>query len=157
MAGRGWHHRGYLPHFDADDVVQHVVLRLADSLPVAVMRKLELMDAVARTRAVAEALDRGEGQAILREGASAEIASRALLHFNTERYALFAWCVMPNHVHALVGVHQGYELGAVVRSWKSYSAAKINASQGRSGRLWAPDYFDRHANGGAVSRHHRVH
>jgi putative transposase len=30
---KGWHSRGYLPHFDSMDTVQFVTFRLADSLP----------------------------------------------------------------------------------------------------------------------------
>lgn len=32
---RGWHQRGYLPHFDGPGVTQFVTLRLADSLPAS--------------------------------------------------------------------------------------------------------------------------
>ena len=66
------------------------------------------------------------------------------MHFDGERYVLYAWCVMPNHVHAVIGPLQGYELGSILRSWKAFTAAKINALHGRSGRLWAADYFDRY-------------
>lgn len=34
----------------------------------------------------------------------AEIVAGALKHFDGERYHLHAWCVMPNHVHAIVEV-----------------------------------------------------
>jgi hypothetical protein len=37
---KGWHYRGYLPHFDADTVIQLVTFRLADSLPKAVFDEL---------------------------------------------------------------------------------------------------------------------
>ena len=30
---RGWHSRGYLPHFDAAGVVQSITFRLGDCLP----------------------------------------------------------------------------------------------------------------------------
>lgn len=32
MEQKGWHSRGYLPHFDAVSVVQAVTFRLGDSL-----------------------------------------------------------------------------------------------------------------------------
>ena len=32
---RGWHQRGYLPHYDAPGATQIVTLRLADSLPAS--------------------------------------------------------------------------------------------------------------------------
>ena len=52
--------------------------------------------------------------------------------------------IMPNHVHVLIATNAQFELGRIVRSWKAYSAAKINALLGRRGRLWAADYFDRY-------------
>jgi putative transposase len=33
MPSKGWHSRGYLPHFDSQEIVQFVTYRLADSLP----------------------------------------------------------------------------------------------------------------------------
>jgi len=36
-APRGWHSRGYMPHFDSHHVVQHVTFHLADSLPASVL------------------------------------------------------------------------------------------------------------------------
>ena len=40
MQKRGWHTRGYLPHYDGN-VTQFITLRLADSLPQPVLKKLE--------------------------------------------------------------------------------------------------------------------
>jgi REP-associated tyrosine transposase len=40
MDHKGWHSRGYLPHFDSQDVVQFVTSRLADSLPQEAVVKL---------------------------------------------------------------------------------------------------------------------
>jgi len=37
---RGWHSRGYLPHFDSPEAIQFVTFRLADSLPRAVTQML---------------------------------------------------------------------------------------------------------------------
>src|ERR1700755_2154121 len=37
---KGWHSRGYLPHFDSPETVQFVTFRLADSLPKAVAEAL---------------------------------------------------------------------------------------------------------------------
>jgi putative transposase len=43
---KGWHSRGYLPHFDSPETVQFVTFRLADSLPTAVIEGLRLQDEV---------------------------------------------------------------------------------------------------------------
>src|SRR5258708_22672969 len=37
----GWHSRGYLPHFENSEAIQHVTFHLADSLPKAVLLRLE--------------------------------------------------------------------------------------------------------------------
>jgi hypothetical protein len=34
---KGWHSRGYLPHFDSPETVQFVAFGLGDSLPLAVV------------------------------------------------------------------------------------------------------------------------
>lgn len=131
MGRKGWHHRGYLPHLDGYDIVQHVVFRLHDSVPP---------DAAERGDYV---LDRGYGCAVLRDVRCAQIVAESLLHHDTERYALHAWCVMPNHVHVLVATCAEHELGAIVQAWKGFTAKQMNTLLGRKGRLWAADYFDR--------------
>ena len=40
MEFKGWHSRGYLPHFDSQDVTQFVTFRLADSLPTSALDRL---------------------------------------------------------------------------------------------------------------------
>lgn len=37
-----------------------------------------------------------------------------------------------------------HELGAIIGSWKSFTAKIINRFLGRDGQLWAPDYYDRY-------------
>ncbi len=37
---RGWRSRGYLPHLDAANLVQHIVFRLADSLPSGIRAEI---------------------------------------------------------------------------------------------------------------------
>ncbi len=67
----------------------------------------------------------------------------ALKHFDGERYYLHAWCVMPNHVHVAFEPIDPYELGAIVGSWKSFTAKVINRNLGRDGmgaRLLRPIY-----------------
>jgi putative transposase len=132
MGRKGWHSRGYLPHFDGRDVAQHIVFRLADSAPPDAGGVGD------------DVLDRGFGSALLGSAPCADIVLSCLRRFDGERYALRAWCIMPNHVHVLIVTGETAQTGAILRSWKAYSAAKINALRGRRGRLWAPDYFDRY-------------
>jgi hypothetical protein len=37
---RGWYSRGYLPHFDAEGIIQHITYHLGDSLPKVALEKM---------------------------------------------------------------------------------------------------------------------
>ena len=65
-----------------------------------------------------------------------------MLHFQGDRYALSAWCVMPNHAHAVLTPYSSYGLSEILHSWKSYSAHQINKILGRNGKLWEEESFD---------------
>ena len=88
-------------------------------------------------------MDLGLGARPLGDPRASEIAENALLHFDGERYRLLAWCIMPNHVHVLIEQMPGFPLPDIVRSWKTFTAARINALIGSCGKFWARDYFDR--------------
>lgn len=129
MGAKGWHSRGYLPHFDGWEITQHVVIRLYDSVPPS-------------EREGDDVLDRHLGACFMRDPACARVVADALLHHN-DRYALQAWCVMPNHVHALIATTAESELGQIVHFWKTVTRRRINTLLGRTGPVWAKDYFDR--------------
>jgi REP-associated tyrosine transposase len=140
----GWHSRGYLPHLDAPDLVQHVVFRLADSLPSRIREAIAKTRAVDRVQAVDTSLDQGYGRRDLAIPEIAKIVQRALFQFDGERYSLIAWCVMPNHVHTLIQTLTGHRLDQIVHAWKSFTAKQANQYLKRSGAFWAPEYFDRY-------------
>ena len=152
---RAWHSRGYLPHIDTPGAVQFVTFRLADSMPGAVLAqwKSELARmsvsmsehkrSVELRRRIERYLDSGYGACWLRDNRVAQLVEDALLHFDGARYNLLAWVAMPNHVHALIEVFDGFPLDSVIHSWKSFSAKRANRILERAGRFWAPDYFDR--------------
>jgi REP element-mobilizing transposase RayT len=121
--------RGYLPHWEADRGIYFVPFRLADSLPLHVVERLRIH----------VELDQGRGKCVLRDPGAAQVVADALRFHDAARYELLAWCVMPNHVHV---VGRAGELAAIVHSWKSYSINRINALLGRSGRVWAREYYD---------------
>ncbi len=139
---KGWHSRGYLPHFDSPETIQFVTFRLADSLPRAVIESLRLQDDAIQH--IDGELDAGLGACSLRRAGIASLVQDALLHFDNERYRLLAWCVMPNHVHTVIDVPGDHSLSDIVRSWKSFTARRANAQLGRSGSFWHADYFDRY-------------
>jgi putative transposase len=137
---KGWHSRGYLPHFDSPETVQFVTFRLGDSLPQAVTEALRHReDDVHR---VERELDLSLGACWLGRSEIASFVESALLYFDSQRYRMLAWCPMPNHVHVVIEMVEGHSLSDIVRSWKSFTAGKANAQLGRTGRFWHSDYFD---------------
>jgi REP element-mobilizing transposase RayT len=140
----GWHSRGYLPHLDAPNLVQHVVFRLADSLPAHLRNEIAKTPPEERVRRVDIALDQGHGRRDLTLPGIPELIERALLRFDGERYSLLAWCIMPNHVHVMIETRPGHRLDRIVHSWKSFTAHTANQLLGRAGSFWAPEYFDRY-------------
>jgi REP element-mobilizing transposase RayT len=153
---RGWHNRGKLPHFDESDTVQSISFRLADSVPAYVIdswkEELDWEKDLPATHPAEIALrerilkyeDLGRGNCWLRQAPVAELVQNALLNFHDERYELFAWCIMPNHVHVLIQEWEGYLLEDVMHSWKSFTASAANKLLKRRGTFWMADYFDRY-------------
>ena len=139
---KGWHSRGYIPHFNSPETIQHVVFRTADSLPSSLMDSLPV-SAKERARNIDKILDQGLGKASLTTGRAGQIIEGALLHFDRARYRLLAWCIMPNHVHVVIEQSNGFGLGGVIHSWKRFSAREINRLNKDAGKFWATDYFDR--------------
>ncbi|MGL6162383.1 REP-associated tyrosine transposase [Microbulbifer sp.] len=156
-APRGWHSRGYVPHFDNYHALQSITFRLADSLPQSKLEQLELelrrgklpqsKRDVEKRKRIEQWLDAGYGCCALSHPAVAITVQDALLKFDGKRYLLIAWCIMPNHVHVLIDPRES--LSKIVQSWKSFTARwalRKNAElelrvPGR--KLWMPDYWDR--------------
>jgi len=147
----GWYSRNYLPHFDGGAIYQFITFHLADSLPQQVLQRwsielqgLEKRQADIETRKRIQAyVDQGHGESFLARQDVGALVQNALLYFDGQRYSLHAWVVMPNHVHVLVGLLEGFALADIVMSWKSYTAKEINKILGRKGTLWQREYFDR--------------
>ncbi len=96
-----------------------------------------------RRKRIEAALDAGSGQCWLRDAKIAGIVEDALHYFDSERYRLQAWVVMPNHVHVLLTLLEGHSLSSIVHSWKSFTAKEANRALGREGQFWQVEYFDR--------------
>jgi putative transposase len=72
----------------------------------------------------------------------AQLVADTLRKFDDSRYRLFAWCIMPNHVHSVFQPYEPYRLASILHSWKSYSAASANNILKRSGPFWQREYYD---------------
>jgi uncharacterized circularly permuted ATP-grasp superfamily protein/REP element-mobilizing transposase RayT len=152
----------YLPHWTKEGAIYAVTYRLADSVPKSVATEWRLererlaeLDAkgslsprqkteyqLLLSERIESYLDAGHGGCALRTPAVAKVVKENLLHFDGDRYAIHGWCVMPNHVHVVVEPLNGHDLAAIVHSWKSFSAKRINAILGESGERWQAEYFD---------------
>ena len=149
---RGWHDRGYLPHFDGGQIAQTVTFRLADSLPKKVLTQMELELShlkireadIERRKRIEDYLDKGQGSAWMKQPEVARVGENALLYFNGARYKMPASVVMPNHVHALLIPLEPFLLEDIVHSWKSFTANEPNRFLKRTGEFWQAEYFDRH-------------
>jgi REP element-mobilizing transposase RayT len=156
--------RGRLPRWEKDSAIYFITFRLADSLPHAVLDRIESeRQAIVKTAiglrrnlspdehariqrlstpVIERFLDSGAGACHLRNSCIAEEVANALRHFDEKRYRLFAWCVMPNHVHVVVRLLPGQTLEAVVHSWKSFTAKQANRILGSHGIFWQREYYD---------------
>ena len=148
----GWHSRGYLPHFDGVEIPQFITFHLGDSVPRKVIvrwqNELKLVQDEQQKLLliwrVEKYLDEGYGQAFLKNTRVANMVQNSLLKFDGLRYRLFAWVVMPNHVHSLMRRCEGYALKDLIHSLKSYTAHEANRILRRRGKFWIDDYFDRY-------------
>jgi REP element-mobilizing transposase RayT len=135
--------RGNLPHLYKEGCTYFATFSLIDTVPKHLQRK-RLFEANDDAELIAAALDHETmaGSCLLKDPKLALIVENALLHFQDERYALSAWCVMPNHVHVVVTPFSGFTLPQILHSWKSFSAHEINKALGREGKVWEEEAFD---------------
>ncbi len=82
------------------------------------------------------------GSCLLARPEIAALTESALRHFQDDRYHLAAWCVMPNHVHAIFTPTNGWEPASILHSWKSFTAHQTNKLLRRRGTLWERESFD---------------
>ncbi len=155
--------RGYLPHWEKELATYFVTFRLSDSLPESVLREIskhkEMIKAARisgrdllsiesdiehrlSTKRIESFLDSGRGRCELVQPRIADVVLRSLQHWDGTRYDLLAWCVMPNHVHIVFRAFCGERLDAIVKSWKSFSARRVNSLLARTGAFWQREYYD---------------
>jgi REP element-mobilizing transposase RayT len=164
-----------LPHWTQQGGIYAVTFRLADSIPAGAAQAMKVERAAIRMRAEAQHreltaverkrlhklheakvdqwLDAAHGECWLRRDDIASVVANALSHFDGDRYHLLSWCVMPNHVHAVLQPLAGHELPQILHSWKSFSAHEINQLLQRSGAVWQDEYYDHLIRDGEDLRH----
>ena len=154
---KDWHRRFHsVPHRE-NKALQSITFRLYDSLPKEVIEEIKLkldikkddpacnsMQYQRLRQKIAEYEDAGYGQCFLRDERIAAIMQDTLKHFDGERYQLLCWCIMPNHVHVLIEVNEGWSLSKIMHGWRSYTANEANRILGRTGKFWMEEYYDRY-------------
>jgi REP-associated tyrosine transposase len=96
-----------------------------------------------------ELLDQRYGDNWLHDPRIASVIRSNLYHHHESKYALQAYCVMPNHVHVLL---ESLEIGEttdemsplanIMHSLKSYTAHEANRILRRQGTFWQSESYD---------------
>ncbi len=156
--------RRSLPHWEQPGGVYFVTFRTADSIAkeliddyhekhdrlvgayerLAPDKRVDIEREVVRLycRTMDRSLDAGAGACLFSRATETGLMSSALTHFDGERYDLFAWSVMPNHVHVVMRCLEGHPMSKVLHSWKSFTATKLNRIHETKGEFWQKEYFD---------------
>jgi len=89
-----------------------------------------------------DALDECYGSCLLKKAEIALQVAQSLHYFDGQRYALFDFVVMPNHVHVLAAFPDECSMLTQCKSWKHFTARQVNRLTGKQGRFWQQDGFD---------------
>jgi len=161
--------RRHIPHYQPENGIIAISFRLAFSLPQWILDKLreEKISAENTIRSLVgkEKIDfkkkslqnyfeyfdmllakNNSSKDWLRNEAIAEIVFKAIAFFDNEKYILYSFCIMPNHVHLLLKPLQKddsyHSLPEITHSIKSYTANIGNRILKRKGKFWQTEYYD---------------
>jgi putative transposase len=160
--------RRELPHWTTPGATYFVTFRLADALPAQKRAELEkrkrtwlkanglegridphqlpwtLFQEFRRQITIYEdaALDEGFGACALRHAEIRAPLMETMLAWDVQRYALDAYVIMPNHVHAILQPTGEWTVGQIMGTWKKYAALRANRLRGKTGAFWQNDSFD---------------
>ena len=171
--------RRHLPHFQPPAATLFVTSRLAGSIPKSVLDRWAAEHRASQKRArsdvgqasslslVSQRRRFVEYEKMLHEGLCgplwlkdtqvASIVSDAIMFWDSKKYAVDAYCVMPNHVHMVLAplvtdsvTMDPSSLGAIMHSVKSYTANKANVVLSRIGEFWSVSRRQLKVDGGSV-------
>lgn len=164
-------YRKHLPHIQPPGATLFVTYRLAGSLPKHTVEQL-MAEAEAVERRLADmprsperdrlayeeqrrlfgrwdrALDADrEGPRWLSQPEIASLVTASIHHLDGQRYDLDCYCIMGNHVHAVLtplpaAGERYHALADIMHSLKGYTANKANKCLGRSGPFWQHESYD---------------
>jgi REP element-mobilizing transposase RayT len=161
------YYKRHLPHWQPEGAEFFITFRLAGTLPSEAIEKLKLyrkqlqnednLTEQDRIRNIIfkkyeQQLDNAEaGPNWLEKEEIAHVVQGALYYYDEEAYDLYAYCVMPNHVHMVFrhfvtsegDQENDYPITNILQSIKSYSALECNKLLNRKGKFWQSESFDR--------------
>lgn len=159
-----------LPHFYQSTHPVFLTWRLKFSLPIHVLQHLKEMKAehLKDTEALSDEyqklsnftfhkkvfsyldaqLNTGKNLPdLLIQDKYAQIVMESLHFHDGKKYALHAFCIMPNHVHVLITPYTNQPdfkktIATITQTWKRHTARQINLLLNRTGSLWAEETYD---------------
>ena len=151
-----------LPHWFQEHKTVFVTFRLADSLP---QEKIEELKELKRRMVLYESLsgndevhkeynlevarkierwiDLGHGSCVLANQEIRRMVANAILFQNEDKYVVYAFVVMPNHVHILMSPLTNTTVVDIIGKIKSFTSKKINKALHTTGKVWQNGIFDR--------------
>ena len=154
--------RGDLPHWSQKNRVQFITFRLGDSLPQSKLEELtklkqdwldshplpwsqDVVDEYERFVLVKvnRWLDAGYGSCVLSRPETRKIIYDALIFYDGTRYRLWAFVIMPNHVHLMASPIDADNMNKIIGNIKRYTSININKAINNEGKLWQREVFDR--------------
>jgi REP element-mobilizing transposase RayT len=164
------HYQRNLPHFQPQNAMFAITFRLAFSLPIEIIQELEKekkdyeqtikklknkeleMYKTDFKRRYFEHFDSLIAQydnmiRWLEKPEISKIVSHSLHYWDKKRYHLFAFCIMPNHVHLLIEPIKKdeahfYSIAEILFSIKRYTAGECNKILNRKRQFWQHEHYD---------------
>jgi REP element-mobilizing transposase RayT len=163
-------YRRNLPHVHPDGFPLFITFRLADSLPKEII--LNLKEERERTlKSTADSFERysieegyferydeyldrcASGPRWLENHEVAKVVANKISDMDNLRYKLFAYCIMPNHVHLIIEPYQvqqlkhrgksvNYPVTETMRLLKGSTARECNIALKRNGSFWQHESYD---------------
>jgi putative transposase len=156
-----------LLHWQPDNSVFSMTVRLYGSLPQAKVNQLKIDRTLKKAELLKKGLRSGEMKRALRkmhelyfgvyddlldnetsgptwlsDPEITEIVISALRHFNNDRYKLICYNIMPNHIH-FIFYKLECQLTTIMASFKKYAARQANKYLGRIDvSFWAGESYD---------------
>lgn len=168
--------RRRLPHFDKPGAIYFVTSCLEGSIPATGLKDIDDYRQILRKRISTnhnddanqsrttewkllfarsdQWLDRAVGVNHLANEQLAEVVENAILHFAGQRYSIWAWVVMSNHIHLVfepcvdwvaslgTSASQRTPRERIMHSVKRFSARKCNSILGIGGKFWQEESYD---------------